>query len=102
MEPPSRGRVHLAQDDLGERANHHAFLSLVSWEIAAFLHDTAQTARTPPGSEEPEGPGTGAQSRQESAQEGRKGLSTPRGGKAAHRSDSAGPPRAYLGARRRG
>ena len=102
MEPPSRGRAHLAQDDLGEYTNHHAFLSLLSWEIAAFLHDTAQTERTPPGSEEPEGPGTGAQSRQGPAQEGREGLSTPRGGKATHRCDNAEPPRAFLGARRRG
>jgi hypothetical protein len=58
MEPPPLGRAHLAQDDLGKDANHHAFLSLSSWEIAAFLHDTAQTARTPPGSEEREGSGT--------------------------------------------
>jgi hypothetical protein len=102
MEPPSRGRAHLTQDDLGERANHHAFLSLLSWEIAAFLHDTAQTEQTPPGPEEPEGPGTGAQSRQGAAQEEREDLSTPRGGKATHRSDNAGPPREHPGASRRG
>jgi hypothetical protein len=58
MEPPPRGRAHLAQNDLGEGANHHAFLSLPSWEIAAFLHDTAQTERTPPRSGEREGSGT--------------------------------------------
>jgi hypothetical protein len=63
MEFPPLGSAHLAQDDLGKDANHHAFLSLPSWEIAAFLHDTAQTARTPPKSGEGEGLGTVAQAR---------------------------------------
>ena len=102
MEPPPLGSAHLAQDDLGKGANHHAFLSLPSREIAAFLHDTAQTARIPPGSGEREGPGTIALVRPWVAEGAGEGLSTARGGKAGDHSDSAGRPRAPLGARRRG
>src|SRR5258707_1988888 len=42
IKDPPFGSAYLTNDDLGEYANHHAFLSLPSWEIAARLSDTAQ------------------------------------------------------------
>ncbi len=58
IEEPACVRAHLVKDDLGEFANHHAFLSLPAWEIALGLHDTAQTEQALPGSVGREEPGT--------------------------------------------
>ncbi len=57
IEEPACVRAHLVKDDLGEFANHHAFLSLPAWGIALGLHDTAQTEQALPrsvGREEPD------------------------------------------------
>jgi hypothetical protein len=95
------GSAHLAQDDLGEHANHEAFLSLPCGEIALGLHDTVQTEPTRPGPVGREGPSTIAQAHQRAERAG-EGPSSARARKAGDHSDSGGPPRESPGARRRG
>jgi hypothetical protein len=87
---------------LREHANHHAFLSLPSWEIALGLHDTAQIEPTRPGSVGREGPGTLAQVPRRAAEQAGEGPSSARARRAGAHSDSGGPPREPPGARRRG
>ena len=101
IKDPPFGSVHLTKDDLSEYANHHAFLSLPSWEIAAGLHDTAQIEPTRLESVGREGPGTTTQALQKAERAG-EGRSSARARKAGAHSDSAGPPREPVGARRRG
>jgi hypothetical protein len=102
IKDPPFGSVHLTKDDLSEHANHHAFLSLPSWEIAAGLHDTAQIEQTRPESVGREGPGTTTQALQKAAERAGEGRSNARARKAGAHSDSEGPPREPVGARRRG
>src|SRR6266581_6935644 len=102
IKDPPRGRAHLAKDDLGEFANHHAFLSLPAWEIALGLHDTAQTEQTRPRSVGREGPGTVAQAHQRARDRAWEGRSSARVRRAGDHSDNGGPPREPVGARRRG
>src|SRR5258706_148387 len=102
IKDPPFGSGHLTKDDLSEHANHHAFLSLPSWEIAADLHDTAQSEQTRPESVGREGPGTTTQALQKAAERAGEGRSSARARKAGAHSDSEGPPREPVGARRRG
>src|SRR5437764_2916893 len=102
IKDPPFGSVHLTKDDLSEYANHHAFLSLPSWEIAAGLHDTAQIEPTRPESVGREGPGTTTQALQKAAERAGEGRSSARARKAGAHSDSEGPPREPPDARRRG
>src|SRR5258706_10335578 len=102
IKDPPFGSGHLTKDDLSEHANHHAFLSLPSWEIAADLHDTAQIEQTRPESVGREGPGTTTQALQKAAERAGEGRSSARARKAGAHSDSEGPPREPVGARRRG
>jgi hypothetical protein len=96
------GRVYLANDDLGEHADHQTFLSLPSWEIVPGLHDTAQTVQTRSGSVGREGPGTVAQGHRRAKGKAWEDLSSARARKARDHSDNEALPRARLFARRRG
>jgi len=96
------GGVYLANDDLGEHADHQTFLSLPSWEIVLGLHDTAQTAQTRSGSVGREGPGTVAQGHRRAKGKAWEDLSSARARKARDHSDNEALPRARLCARRRG
>jgi hypothetical protein len=97
-----RGSAHLAKDDLGELANHHAFLSLPAWEIALGLHDTAQTEQALPRSVGREEPGTVAHLHRKAEGWAWEGLSSARVRRAGDHSDNGGRPREPPGARRRG
>src|SRR5579875_175437 len=99
---PLPGHADLTRNDLSELANHPALLSLHGFEIEVFLHDTAQTELTRPGSVGPAALGTLAQSAQGAAHEEWEGLSSARARKAGGHSESAGRPRVPFGARRRG
>ncbi len=102
IEPHPLGGAYLAQDDLGEQANHPAFLSLPCWESVAGSHDTAQTERTLPetgGQAELAG---AAQVDWRAATLAREGPSTATATQAGDHSDSTGPPRGFSGARRHG
>src|SRR2546430_3628457 len=78
IKDPPFGSVHLTKDDLSEYANHHAFLSLPSWEIAAGLHDTAPIDQPRPESVGREGPGTTTQALQKADQRAGEGRSSAR------------------------
>ncbi len=97
-----RGSAHLAKDDLGELADHHAFLSLPAWEIETFLHDIAQIEQALPGFAGREGPSTRAQAAQREIRQAWEGLSNAKVRGAGDHSDNSGPPKAWLAARRHG
>lgn len=97
-----RGSAHLAKDDLGELANHHAFLSLPAWEIETFLHDIAQIEQALPGFAGREGSSTRAQAARREIRQAWEGLSNAKVRRAGDHSDNSGPPKAWLAARRHG